>query len=90
MSVKTAIIGLGIMGRRMAEHMALHPGYTVTALWDPDPKACEFAKSIVPEATITSTAEQALTLADLVYLACPPVPPRAHGLAYGGARHRQM
>ena len=39
MTLKTAIIGLGIMGRRMLEHMARHPGYAPVALWDPDPEA---------------------------------------------------
>ncbi len=81
MSVKTAIIGLGIMGRRMAEHMALHPGFTPVALWDPDPAACSAARALVPDARITNTAEDAIATADLVYLACPPVPRKAYALA---------
>jgi hypothetical protein len=36
MTVSVAIIGLGIMGRRMLEHMGLHAGYKPVALWDPD------------------------------------------------------
>lgn len=32
MSVKTAVIGLGIMGRRMVEHMAAHPGFSPVAI----------------------------------------------------------
>ena len=40
MAVKTALIGLGIMGRRMLEHMVRHNGYEPIALWDPDPEAC--------------------------------------------------
>ena len=48
MSVKTAIIGLGIMGRRMLEHMDRHEGYAPVALWDPDPAACEAALAMAP------------------------------------------
>jgi predicted dehydrogenase len=45
-----AIIGLGIMGRRMLEHMVLHTGYKPVALWDLDPDACQNAQIIAPEA----------------------------------------
>ena len=85
MSVKTAIIGLGIMGRRMAEHMALHPGFTPVALWDPDPEACRAALRVAPVAQITNTAQEAIAAADLVYLACPPVPRKAYALAAADA-----
>jgi len=50
MSVKTAMIGLGIMGRRMAEHMSLHPEYQLSGLWDPNPEACEAAQALPPNA----------------------------------------
>ena len=82
MSVKTAIIGLGIMGRRMAEHMALHPGYELTALWDPDKAACSAAQDAVQGAPIVSDADAAIAAADLVYLACPPVPRKASTAAW--------
>ncbi|MEP1201623.1 Gfo/Idh/MocA family protein [Tateyamaria sp.] len=85
MSVKTAVIGLGIMGRRMAEHMALHPGFTPVALWDPDPAACSAALAIAPGAFVTKTPEEAIAVADLVYLACPPVPRKAYALAAADA-----
>ena len=81
MSVKTAIIGLGIMGRRMTEHMALHPGFTPVALWDPDPVACRAAQAYAPDARIVNTPEEAIAAADLVYLACPPVPRKAYAMA---------
>ncbi len=80
MSVKTAIIGLGIMGRRMAEHMSLHPEYELSGLWDPNPEACEAARSLLPNAPIAATAEDAIMGADLVYLACPPEPRKAYAL----------
>ena len=80
MGVKTAIIGLGIMGRRMAEHMSKHPDYELTGLWDPNPEACKTAQSILPKAPISTTAEDAILGADLVYLACPPEPRKAYAI----------
>lgn len=85
MAVKTAIIGLGIMGRRMLEHMELHQEYLPVALWDPDPQACREAQRIVPKAQITASAEEAIALSDLVYLACPPAPRKAYALAAAAA-----
>jgi len=81
MTVKTAIIGLGIMGRRMLENMVLHPGYHPVALWDPDPEACRAAQTLAPEAQICASAAEAISDADLVYLACPPAPRKAYSLA---------
>jgi len=80
MPVKTSIVGLGIMGRRMLEHMCRHEGYTPVALWDPDPAACALALEVAPEAAIVDSAEAAIAAADLVYLACPPVPRKAYAL----------
>ena len=71
MAVNTAIIGLGIMGRRMLEHMRYHKSYNPNILWDPDPDACALALSQAPGSTIAQKAETAITNADLVYLACP-------------------
>lgn len=81
MTIKTAIIGLGIMGRRMLEHMVLHDAYAPVTLWDPDPEACALAASIAPQAQISGSAEDAIAAADLVYLSCPPVPRKAYALA---------
>lgn len=85
MAIRTAIIGLGIMGRRMAEHMTLHTDFTVDAIWDPDPAACALARAMAPDATVAATAEAAIAAADLVYLACPPVPRKAYALAAAAA-----
>jgi len=85
MTVKAAIIGLGIMGRRMLEHMEAHPGYTPVALWDPDAEACRQALELAPGARIAATPEEAIAEADLVYLACPPVPRKAYALAVAQA-----
>jgi predicted dehydrogenase len=81
MTIKTAVIGLGIMGQRMVEHMVLHPEFSVTAIWDPDAAACQAAQKLAPNATIAATAADAIAAADLVYLACPPVPRKAYALA---------
>lgn len=81
MRIGTAIIGLGIMGRRMLEHMLRHTGYEVVAIWDPDPQACKAALALAPEIAIAPSAEAAMREAELVYLACPPVPRKAHALA---------
>ncbi|SFS54591.1 Predicted dehydrogenase [Sulfitobacter marinus] len=81
MTIKTAIIGLGIMGQRMLEHMQKHPAYSVVAIWDPSDDACTTARAAAPDVTLTATAEDAIAAADLVYLACPPVPRKAYALA---------
>tara|TARA_R110002020_G_scaffold176756_30_gene369361 strand:+ start:3041 stop:4009 length:969 start_codon:yes stop_codon:yes gene_type:complete len=85
MTVKTAIIGLGIMGRRMLEHMVRHDGFTPVTLWDPDPEACRAALELAPDARVTDSAEAAMDAADLVYLACPPVPRKTYALAAADA-----
>jgi predicted dehydrogenase len=79
--IKTSLIGLGIMGQRMAEHMVRHPDFEVVALWDPDQAACAAAGRHAPDAVITADAQAAIAAADLVYLACPPVPRKAYALA---------
>ncbi|MDQ2088914.1 Gfo/Idh/MocA family protein [Marimonas arenosa] len=85
MAVKTAIIGLGIMGGRMVQRMAAHDGYVPVALWDPDPQACTEAQALAPTAVIAPGADAAIAAADLVYLACPPVPRKAYALAAAAA-----
>ena len=86
MTIRTAVIGLGIMGRRMAENMVLHADFTVTTMWDPDPAACAAAQEVAPNAAVSATASEAMADVDLVYLACPPVPRKAYALeaAAGG------
>lgn len=85
MSVKTAVIGLGIMGRRMVEHMTMHPEFSPVALWDPDKEACMAAQAFAPDAKIAHSAEAAIAAADLVYLACPPAPRKSYALAAADA-----
>ena len=85
MTTRTAIIGLGIMGRRMLEHMLRHPDYAPDFLWDPSEAARAEARAIHPGAVMAESAEAAMAAADLVYLACPPVPRKALALAAAGA-----
>ena len=81
MTITTAIIGLGIMGRRMLEHMQLHPSYDPAFLWDPNPANMELARQMAPEARFCESAEAAIAGADLIYLACPPGPRKDYALA---------
>lgn len=85
MTVHTAIIGLGIMGRRMLEHMVQHTAYQPVAIWDPAPDACREAQALAPDAVITDSAEEAIAKADLVYLACPPAPRKDYALKAAAA-----
>ena len=74
MKIKVAIIGLGIMGRRMLEHMGRHKSFKPVSMWDPNPEACQLAQSIFPSTEIATNAAAAMAGSDLVYLACPPSP----------------
>ena len=85
MAIRTAIIGLGIMGRRMLEHMQVHDGFSPDVLWDPDPESCRLAAEIAPGCEIMDSADAAIKAADLVYLACPPVPRKAYALSAAAA-----
>jgi predicted dehydrogenase len=82
---KVAIIGLGIMGRRMLANMRVHPAFTPTLVWDPSPEACRATLAEAPEVVVAPSAEAAIAGADLVYLACPPVPRKAYALSAAGA-----
>lgn len=80
MTYKTGIIGLGIMGRRMLEHMELHADFTPTALWDPSADACAAASAMDTGASIVADASEVIESCDVVYLACPPAPRKAFAL----------
>ena len=80
MTIKVAIIGLGIMGRRMLKHMRLHENYQPDYLWDPDENSCQEAIKQDSISQIMNSANHAIQVADLVYLACPPVVRKAYAL----------
>ena len=72
MAIKVAIIGLGIMGRRMLSHMRRHKNFEPDYLWDPNQSACQRATLLDSKSCIMDSASDAIRQADLVYLACPP------------------
>lgn len=80
MTHTVGIIGLGIMGRRMLEHMGVHERFAPVALWDPSPQACAQAAGMAPMAELADSADAVIDRADVVYLACPPVPRKAYAL----------
>ncbi|WP_050929736.1 Gfo/Idh/MocA family protein [Aestuariivita boseongensis] len=77
---KVSIIGLGIMGRRMLQQMQTHDGFELVAIWDPSQSSRELAQSMAREVPIAGNADDAIAAADVVYLACPPVPRRDYAL----------
>jgi len=80
MATKVAIIGLGIMGRRMLKHMRLHTDYNPDFLWDPSEHSCQLAIDEDPDSKIMNNATDAIQSADLVYLACPPLVRKAYAI----------
>ncbi|WP_119677586.1 Gfo/Idh/MocA family protein [Indioceanicola profundi] len=80
MTIRVGIIGLGIMGRRMAQRMVDHGGFAVVAGWDPDPLAVAATRELAPEMDGRAGADQLVATADLdlVYVASPPATHLAH------------
>lgn len=76
-----AIIGLGIMGRRMLASALAHPRFEISGLWDPSADALAQVRKQLPGAPIAADARAAMDGADVVYLACPPAPRKAYALA---------
>ena len=78
-----AIIGLGIMGRRMLTAMTAHDRFHVSGVWDPNP--AQFAAATAAGLPVTAADSAgdliAATTTDLVYIACPP----AHHADYAHA-----
>jgi len=85
MTMKVAFIGLGIMGQRMLTHMRLHHNFEPYYLWDPDQSACHQATILDPQSKIMNSADDAISKADLVYLACPPGVREPYALAAAAA-----
>tara|TARA_B100001093_G_scaffold425949_1_gene419648 strand:+ start:187 stop:1143 length:957 start_codon:yes stop_codon:yes gene_type:complete len=83
--MKVAFIGLGIMGQRMLTHMRLHHNFEPYYLWDPDQSACHQATILDPQSKIMNSADDAISKADLVYLACPPGVREPYALAAAAA-----
>ena len=69
-----ALIGLGIMGRRMIGRLTQHGGFRITALWDPSADACAAAAREAPGAEIAAGPAAIAARADTacIYIASPP------------------
>jgi len=75
-----AMLGTGIMGRRMLAALQPHPRFRVVAAWDPDAVALQAALATVPGARAAASAEALFDdpAVDVVYVASPPA---AHAAA---------
>ncbi len=85
MTHKIAIIGLGIMGRRMLENALQHPAFEVCGVWDPSPASVAKTLEMAPSVHIAAHAQAAMVGADVVYLACPPGPRKTYALQAAAA-----
>lgn len=80
MKHKFAIVGLGIMGRRMLENVLRHHAFEISGLWDPSADSVARTCALLPNAPVAPSAEAAMDGAHVVYLACPPGPRKNHAL----------
>jgi predicted dehydrogenase len=73
-SNRAAVIGLGIMGRRMLANLDRHPNFEIAGMWDPSEASTAKAKAEFPSAPISDDPSVLITkdVADVVYIACPP------------------
>jgi predicted dehydrogenase len=85
MTHRMAIIGLGIMGRRMLENVLQHPAFELIGAWDPSSESVAKTQAAHPGAPVSASAEAAMAGADVVYLACPPGPRKAYALQAAAA-----
>ena len=85
MTPRMAIIGLGIMGRRMLENALQHPAFEVCGAWDPSAASVAKTLETMPGVTISPDPQAAMAGADVVYLACPPGPRKTYALQAAAA-----
>jgi predicted dehydrogenase len=78
--ISVAVIGLGIMGRRMLEALKSHDIFYASHMWDPSAEAVAKAREVSPKTEIGASAEEIIERADIVYLACPPEPRRQYAM----------
>ena len=78
-----AVIGLGVIGRRMLEHTALRDDFAITGAWDVDPSARERARADFGHARISADADSAICdpATRVVYIGTPPAFHRHYALA---------
>jgi len=70
-----AVIGLGVVGRRMIEQVGLHRGWRIAAAYDADPAVRAALHKAYPDLPVVDSAADAIGQAgvDLVYVAVPPL-----------------
>jgi predicted dehydrogenase len=80
---RAAVIGLGIMGRRMIANFMRHPQFTLSGVWDPAAAAQDATAEEFPEVTLAPDAGSLIAdrETDLVYIACPPQWHKEYALA---------
>jgi predicted dehydrogenase len=85
-----AVIGLGVIGRRMLEQVASRGDFVVTGAWDIDPGAIERAARDFPHARTAASAEAAIAApgTQLVYIGTPPGAHLHYALL--AAQHRRL
>ena len=72
--INVGIIGLGVIGKRMAQNMGVHPKFNILGGYDiSEKKKSEFSNEF-PEIKTYSSAEKLLreTELDLLYIGTPP------------------
>ena len=85
MTHRLAIIGLGIMGRRMLENAWRHTAFHVCGVWDPSADAVAKTRELMLDVPVAASAESAMAGADVVYLACSPGPRKTYALQAAAA-----
>jgi predicted dehydrogenase len=84
---RVAVIGLGVMGRRMLANMAAHPCFAFSGVWDPDEAASRQVAHDFPDIPIAPGPDAIVGSPDTdhVYVACPPAWHKGHVLAAAAA-----
>ncbi len=71
---RAAVIGLGIMGRRMIANFERHPDFALAGAFDPSAAAVAALATEFPDVPVAGDAGALIAGSDtdLVYIACPP------------------
>lgn len=85
-----AVIGLGVIGRRMLEQTAMRDDFEIVGAWDTQAAACEAAARDFPGTRIAAGAQAAIAdpRTRIVYIGTPPAGHREHALC--AARHGRI
>ncbi len=80
---RVAIIGLGVIGRRMVTNMTAHEGFEVIGAWDIDAAVRAAAAAEFPGLAIADDADEIIagSTTDLVYIGVPPLAHKEYALA---------